>query len=228
MTPKYHLERNSELIDMSGSELFLAHDQGHEITVHYKEGYGNVLFIDGEVQISSRDYEVYHQAMLAMVPLSYCQFPAILVVGDGDGGFTNRSEFDITQVEMSDVVRHAATLAFGVSWTPTSRYRLFSGTLRQYLDSTPTSKYDAVFLAITDEFNSNPENFRDVREACELIRPGGVLVAQVGCQRDPNFNDYLKNYVNLAESLGLTPCGDSLPWIPCFHSAHLFRAFTKV
>ena len=228
-TPAHHLLRNGQLIDMSGTLLFAEEDPdfGSLVEVHHTPAYGNVLFIDGEVQISERDFELYHQAMLAFVPPG----ANILVVGDGDGGFTHRPAWNITQVEMSCVVRAAAEEAFGVSWGETDAYTLHRKTLKQFLHENRNAKFDAAFLAITDDFNANAENFADVTGVWDRLRSGGVLVAQVGCISDPNFETYLRNYelleVSLAER-GFDVVLKSQPYIPCFHSEHRFHAYYKV
>lgn len=225
-TPPYHLERHGSLMDMSGRQIFRAVDPdfGCEVAVHQVPGHGNILFIDGEVQISQRDFEVYHQAMLAFVPKGQ----HILVIGDGDGGFTNRPDYRITQVEMSTTVRDAASYAFGVCWDSRPGYDLHSCTLNEYLQQSD-GRFDAVFLAITDEFNNDPENFKDVISVWDRIRSGGVLVAQVGCLKDPNFNSYLANYARFEHELaqGISNVQQSRPFIPCFHSEHVFYAYTK-
>ena len=227
-TPAHHLLRNGQLIDMSGTLLFAEEDPdfGCSVEVHRVPNYGNVLFIDGEVQISERDFELYHQAMLAFVPFG----ADLLVVGDGDGGFTNRPNWNITQVEMSCVVRAAAEEAFGVSWSATDTYTLHHQTLSQYLEDNSQETFDAAFLAITDDFNANKGNFNDVMKVWDRLRPGGVLVAQVGCVEDPNFEEYLNNYSLFESSLNqreLSRVAISAPYIACFHSGHRFHAYFK-
>jgi spermidine synthase len=226
--PARHLLRNGQLIDMSGDVLFEKTDPyfGCNVEVHRVPNYGNVLFIDGEVQISERDFELYHQAMLAFVPFG----SDLLVVGDGDGGFTNRPNWNITQVEMSSVVRQAAEVAFDIDWTETDKYKLHSQTLMQYLLDSPENTFDAAFLAITDDFNADKNNFDDVLSVWNRLRPGGVLVAQVGCVKDPNFEKYLNNYSLFESSLNqqeLSRVSISEPYISCFHSGHRFHAYFK-
>jgi hypothetical protein len=164
--------------------------------------------------------------MLSFVPFG----TDILVVGDGDGGFTNRPDWNITQVEMSSVVRHAAEVAFDIDWKDTDKYTLHSQTLNQYLLDNPENTFDAAFLAITDDFNADKNNFDDVLSVWNRLRPGGVLVAQVGCVRDPNFEEYLNNYSLFENSLNqqeLSRVSISEPYIACFHSGHRFHAYFK-
>lgn len=233
---KYTLTRHGQTIDLAGKEIFKQMDGPYEVAVHEHPELGNILFIDGEAQISSRDFVLYHQSMLAFVKPG----ARILVIGDGDGGFCSQPLYQITQVEMSSVVRAAGTLAFGSKWpTPVTPaddmgHVLYSMTLREYLELTkvrPDGVYDAIFLAITDDFNANPENFNDVLDLWDnKLVPGGVMVSQVGCLLDPEYGRYNENHLTM--EIGLTPRGlgnveESTPYIPVFHSRHMFRALYK-
>lgn len=229
----YTLQRNGETVNLAGRELFKKMDGIFEVAVHEHPDFGNILFIDGEAQISSRDFVLYHQAMLAFVKRG----ARILIIGDGDGGFCGMTDYQITQVEMSAVVREAGTLAFGAQWPlpDNDRHSLYSMTLAEYLAMTSVRSdgdYDAIFLAITDDFNANPDNFRDVLTLWkDKLRPGGVMVSQVGCLEDPNIEQYEANHRLLEEDLetnhGLAYVEVSTPYIPVFHSVHLFTAMFK-
>lgn len=234
---KYTLTRHGQTIDLAGTEIYRQMDGITEVAVHHTTDFGNVLFIDGDAQISQRDFIVYHQAMLAFVKPG----ARILVIGDGDGGFCQQPNYQITQVEMSPVVREAGTVAFGVEWpTPVTPaddmgHVLYSMTLCQYLDLTsvrPDGVYDAIFLAITDDFNADPENMRDVLKLWNTkLVPGGVMVSQIGCLLDPNYPDYDANHAalehELFETSDLERIVESTPYIPVFHSQHMFRALFK-
>lgn len=231
---KYTLQRYGTTVDLSGEQLFLKHDGEVEVAVHHHPDHGNILFIDGEAQISCRDFKMYHDAMLSFVKPG----ARILVIGDGDGGFCSKPAYDITQVEMSEVVREAAVAAYGVTWpTPETEYhRLYSMTLSEYLTLTeqrPDGDYDAIFLAITDDFNADRSNFFDVMALWnKKLRPGGVMVSQVGCVNDPEFASYDQNHDELEQALYATHAGlvdiiESQPYIHVFHSQHVFRALYK-
>lgn len=254
MSKKYTLCRRGEVINLSGRPLFKKVDDkfGCEVAVHHHPQFGYILFIDGEAQISSRDYYAYHEAMKSLIPgymdpdCDDYQRPRILVIGDGDGGFANEPALNVDQVEMSSVVRAAATAAFDVEWpepykggnAPTWRqgqaqHRLFDMTLHDFLScgaSYPRGGYDAVILAITDDFNKNLDNFGDVLKLWhDYVRPGGALIAQVGCLDDPDFPYYHGNYMALKRSIlnELSHSVESSPYIPVFHSQHLFIAHYK-
>lgn len=233
MTSKYTLSRNGETIDLAGLPVFRAMDGIHEVAVHVHPDFGSILFIDGDAQISQRDFVLYHQAMLAFVKPG----KRILVIGDGDGGFCQQTHYQITQVEMSEVVRHAGTVAFGSRWpSPANEdHTLYSMTLAQYLEMTavrPDGQYDAIFLAITDDFNADPSNMDDVLALWDSkLKPGGVMVSQVGCLLDPEYDKYDSNHVTfeavIAEKGELDRVVESTPFIPVFHSQHMFRALYK-
>jgi len=223
-TPPYHLERNGQRIDLSGSVYFDEQSKFGRIEVHTTWNYGYVMFIDGEAQISSRDYKLYHESMLAFVRPS----SSILVIGDGDGGFTGRADYRITHVEHDPVIRAAAEQYFDAEWRDD---RLYDCSLNDYLRKHDKgSQYDAIFLAITDEFNADGANFADVKALWDSkLRPGGVMVSQVGCLLDPNYPFYEANHNRFVLGLGdsMSHTSHSTPYIPVFHSQHHFLAVHK-
>ncbi len=231
----FSLSRHGKLIPVGGTPVFNATSVfGQEVAVHVHEKFGHCLYIDGEIQISELDFEAYHSAMLEFVPAG----KHILVIGDGDGGFTNRPDWLITQVEPDEVVMQAAEQFFHANWSSRDQFSLRHCTLQQYVEDMrrhrfdddwwPARKIDALFLAITDEFNSDASNFSDVVWLWDhALSAGGKLVAQVGCVDDPNYAMYLNNYTALSTCLGVHSQDDTKRRIECFHSDHHFRCLTK-
>lgn len=221
--PDFALSRKGAVIDLNGEPLYQGVSTfGQQIDVHRHPELGHLMFIDGEVQISDVDFVPYHSAMLSFIPKG----ASILVIGDGDGGFTNQPDYNITQVEPDPVVMVAAENYFGANWTDRDGFRLIHKTLHDYVQMDDPTEYDAVFLAITDEFNSDAKNFEDVAAVWSKLKLGGKLVAQVGCTDDPCFDNYAVNYDYLWQKLDAVR-EDKKVYIQCFHSDHLFSAFTK-
>lgn len=229
-TPPFKLMRQGALIDMEGTPLYHGVSSFNQmIDFHLHRELGICMFIDGEIQISTADYEKYHKAMLDFVQPG----KHILVIGDGDGGFTNRPEYVITQVEPDELATHTAWMYYGANWSSRPGFLLVRKTLAEYVsgakaDGGVRGRYDALFLAITDEFNSDASNFDDVVWLWNhLLTTGGKLVAQVGCVDDPNYQLYLDSYTRLASYLGRHEVADTLTYIDCFHSDHHFLCYTK-
>ena len=226
---KFTLSRNNQTVNLAGTELYAAKSAlfGCDIDIHATDKYGNIMFLDGEAQISSVDYELYHKTMMDFIPEDSKH---LLVVGDGDGGFTSYGkQIDITQIEPCADTRKAAEIAYDVDWTNVA---LIEATLATYLKEVKDDKtYDAIFLAITDEFNQEEQNFEDVLQLwTSKLKKGGVLVCQVGCEQDPNMPIYLHHYESLLAKLQQTSTVEVLtknPYIEVYHSTHLFMAFYK-
>jgi spermidine synthase len=147
--------------------------------------FGNMMFIDGEIQISEADYEAYHDGMwyAANAPES-----RVLVVGDGDGGFTRYCPTPIEIVERDPDVCLAGARYFGAEW---GNVTLHQKSLDEF---EPSERYDVIMLAIDDGFNTAPELERELDRVAGWLKPGGRIVAQVGTQLDPKQPKILDRY----------------------------------
>lgn len=225
------LSEEKDIIEKRESDVFA----GVEVAVATHPVHGNILYLDGEAQISNQDYYLYHLAMLSLMKAELNSGGKILVIGDGDGGFSSLVRDDlcpykVTQVEPCGVTREMASKYFGVDW---SNVNLYDCTLSGFLKEEQKSMYDGIFLAITDDFNLHKDNLDDIQVLWEkYLKAGGALICQVGCKEDPNFTRYLSTYRMLQNKLSLihknlSYTQDSEPYISVFHSTHLFRAFYK-
>lgn len=243
--PFFSLLRSGITYDLSGRPLFSMQSKfGQQVDVHFvdktlyvpKYGEvtinGNVLFIDGEVQIGEQDFTMYHDAMLENILVG----SNILVIGDGDGGFTQYDEdFQIYQVEPDPVVMTAASIFFNAQWQRRPSFNVDVRTVEEFIASDPTkstAKYDAIILAITDDFNADAGNFAPVISLWEdYLKTGGMIIAQVGCIDDPDFHTYEANYKSLIAELATRGREPKTRWfyrfISCFLSDHMFMEIIK-
>lgn len=172
-----------------------------KLEVVYNPLFGNMMFINGEIQISEADYESYHTAMwkaahrfIAVSDLA----PRALVIGDGDGGFTRMrtGARHIDVVERDSDVIAAGEKYFGADW---GRVSLHVKSLEEF---EPAQEYDVVMLAIDDGFNRAAEFESDLDRIASWIGTGGKLVAQAASDLDPKHPGILARYVSWAERRG--------------------------
>jgi spermidine synthase len=161
--------------------------------------FGNMMFIDGEIQISQVDDAAYHTAMwraahkfISVPDLA----PRALVIGDGDGGFTRirTGARSIDVVERDRDIIAAGAKYFGADW---DKVLLHAVSLENF---EPEHEYDVVMLAIDDGFNGAAEFEADLDRIASWLKPGGKIVAQAGSDLDPKHPMIFERYRNWADS----------------------------
>ncbi len=171
------------------------------LDIAYNPLFGNMMFIDGEIQISEADYTGYHTAMwkaahrfISVPDLA----PRALVIGDGDGGFTRirTGARSIDVIERDRDVIHAGAKYFGADW---SRVTLHETSLEAF---EPPYRYDVVILAVDDGFNCSPDFAGHIDRVASWLAPGGKLVAQAGSDLDPKHLGIFERYRRWADSHG--------------------------
>lgn len=158
-----------------------------ELMVARTRGFGNLLVLDGTVQLTERDEFFYHE-MLVHVPLAAHPDPRrVLVIGGGDGG-TVREALRHAPVEHVDLVEidarvtEAARRFFpslsGALDDPRVTVRHVDG-IRFVADAADAS-YDVVLVDSTDPVGAAEGLFGPsfYAEVARVVGPGGILVAQ--------------------------------------------------
>ena len=169
------------------AERLLSHRSSHYLIEVYRSPYfGNILVLDGIVQLTERDQHIYHE-MLVHVPLNLHPAPRkALVIGGGDGGtltqlVRHEALDEITLIEIDpDVVsiskRYFPDLAPGFE-DPRVRIHFDDG--KRYLETVDNS-YDAILVDSTDPIG--PAESLYTLEFFELARAAlarqGVFVIQ--------------------------------------------------
>ncbi|MDI9639367.1 hypothetical protein QPK87_19330 [Kamptonema cortianum] len=153
---------------------------------------GKMLFLDGHVQLSTRDEYAYHEC-LVHIPLLALRDPKIaLVVGGGDGGIlrelVKHPELDrIDMVEIDDLVigecrRHLPELSDGAFDDP--RVKLTIEDAFGFVKNA-NSVYDLVVLDVTDVYEDEEgelseklftKEFYD--DVAKILSPNGMVVTQ--------------------------------------------------
>ena len=151
-----------------------------ELILGTSDIFGKVLFFDGEIQITSIDFELYHNIMVELANIK--DNDDILIIGDGDGGFTafdwvSRAEY----IERDEDIMQVGSDHFGADWSKPKKINRMP-----LQDFVPVQKYDVIFLAITDDFN-RVSLYESFKKFTDWLRPNGRIVTQVGCDLDCNY-----------------------------------------
>lgn len=185
-SPYFHIEHKGQ---------WLLHKQTPfcKLEILFNPLFGNMMFINDEIQISELDYVHYHRMMWKVAGLYHSQ-PKVLVLGDGDGGFTQFHQFaDVTIVDRDLDVIKAGGQYFGAEWDKVDLQ------VKSIEDFEPDSTYDAIFLAIDDGFNTSDGLENHLDRIMKWLRPMGKLVAQAGTDLDPKHPGIAKRYVKWAK-----------------------------
>lgn len=167
-----------------------------ELEIVFNPLFGNMMFIDGEIQISEADFDSYHAAMLSAGDAFFRQYrmSRVLVIGDGDGGFTRMANSSVDIVERDRDIILAGEKYFGAEWR---NVRLHEQPLDEFM---PCEQYDVVLLAIDDGFNCAAALESRLDRVAPWVKPRGKLVAQVGTDLDPKHPKILERYTRWAQS----------------------------
>lgn len=85
---KYYVDKNDEvdIVYKNQSLLHTVKSNFQEIQVFHHDFFGNILVIDGDLQLTEHDQRTYHE-MLVHVPLNYVEnAKKVLIIGGGDCG----------------------------------------------------------------------------------------------------------------------------------------------
>uniref|UniRef100_A0A0E0AAF1 PABS domain-containing protein n=1 Tax=Oryza glumipatula TaxID=40148 RepID=A0A0E0AAF1_9ORYZ len=158
-----------------------------EILVFESSTYGNVLVLDGIVQLTEKD-ECAYQEMVTHLPL--CSIPSpksVLVVGGGDGGVLREiarhasvENIDICEIDqlVIDVCKDFfPQLSVGFK---DPRVQLHVGDAVDFLRNAPEGKYDAIIVDSSDPIGPAQELVEKpfFQTIARALKPGGVLCNQ--------------------------------------------------
>ncbi|TXG71231.1 hypothetical protein EZV62_006166 [Acer yangbiense] len=164
--------------------LFKGKSEYQEVLVFESEAYGNVLVLDGIVQLTEKD-ECAYQEMITHLPL--CSIPSpknVLVVGGGDGGvlaeISRHSSVELIDIcEIDKMVidvskKFFPDLAVGFE---DPRVQLHIGDAVDFLRKAPEGKYDAIIVDSSDPVGPAQELVEKpfFETIAKALRPGGVL-----------------------------------------------------
>nr|AUT32283.1 spermidine synthase SPDS [Saccharum hybrid cultivar Co 740] len=164
--------------------LFQGKSPYQEILVFESSTYGNVLVLDGIVQLTDKD-ECAYQEMVTHLPL--CSIPApknVLVVGGGDGGVLREiarhdsvDTIDICEIDQLVIgvcKEFFPNLSIGFK---DPRVRLHVGDAVDFLRNSPEGKYDAIIVDSSDPIGPAQALVEKpfIQTIARALKPGGVL-----------------------------------------------------
>lgn len=193
--------------------------------------YGEVLFMDGEVQSSQTDEELYHEALVwpAMSVRTDSSGGDVLILGGGEGCVAR----ELLKWGVNSITQYDHDEEF-VRW---ARHGLAHWNKGAYSDRRVQvhtedvgvalrngQKYDAIFVDIFDPRESSMEWFCETLLGCVgKLRAGGVLAAYIG-DAPSNENDVsVKIVQKLVDGAGKGAC--VLPYrvyVPSFYGEACF------
>ncbi|VAI88835.1 unnamed protein product [Triticum turgidum subsp. durum] len=155
-----------------------------EVLVFESSTYGNVLVLDGIVQLTDKD-ECAYQEMVTHLAL--CSIPSpknVLVVGGGDGGVLREiakhdsvETIDICEIDqlVIDVCKDFFPRLYVGYKDP--RVRLHVGDAVEFLRNSPEGKYDAIIVDSSDPIGPAQELVEKpfFQTIARALKPGGVL-----------------------------------------------------
>jgi spermidine synthase len=170
--------------------LYEGRSDFQDILVFKSSTYGNVLVLDGAIQLTERDEHAY-QEMIAQIPLHCHPDPkSVLIVGGGDGGVLrevcrHKSIQKIVMCEIDAKVCEVAKQFFAGS-TATAfndpRVELVHADAAQYVKN-KHDEYDVVIVDSSDPIGPaetlfQPAFYQGLKDA---MRPGAIMCNQGEC-----------------------------------------------
>lgn len=155
------------------------------------EGYGLILFLNGERQSSEADEFIYHEVLVH--PAMFCH-PAprqVLIIGGGEGAVAREVLRHTTVEQITQVDIDEELIAISKRYLPTwnagaydhPRMNLIIDDALAYLERHET-QYDIIFLDIPEWSQETPARQLYTVEFYQLVlrhlTPGGVVALQVG------------------------------------------------
>eukprot|EP01083_Nonionella_stella_P025492 70172_1 len=170
------------------SVLFKERSKYQDVLVFKSKTFGNVLVLDGVIQLTERDECAYHEMMTHIAMFSHEAPQKILVIGGGDGGIVreilrHKSVSEVVVCEIDDVVidcgkKFFPTVATG--WDD-PRVQVYSGDAVEYVKRDDCrGKFDVIICDSSDPVGPAEKLFEDqfYRDAHACLRDGGILCTQ--------------------------------------------------
>jgi len=180
------------------SILFSETSQFQDILVFRSAQYGNVLVLDGVIQLSERDEFAYHEMMTHVPLLAHAHPQNVLIVGGGDGGVLREvCKHDcvqkITMVEIDPMVIEVSKKYFSKSFGAAfddPRVTIVYEDASEFLHSKQQQQhrkngdyYDCIFSDTSDPVGPAETLFQPsfYESMHDCLAKGGIVCAQSEC-----------------------------------------------
>lgn len=168
--------------------LYQGRTDYQDVLIFRNETFGNVMALDGVVQLTDLDNHVYHEMMAHMPLTAHGAAKDVLIIGGGDGGMLKEVlkhpvdnavlvEIDPQVIELSK--RYFPAVSAGAFDDPRVSVRIEDGL--KYV-ANADRQFDVVIIDSTDPVGPGEALFSDAFYAnCRaLLRAGGLVVLQSG------------------------------------------------
>eukprot|EP00435_Cladocopium_sp_Y103_P020257 s2505_g4.t3 len=160
-----------------------------DLLVFASTNHGNVIVLDGVIQITERD-EMSYQEMLAHLPMFSCDPKQVLIIGGGDGGVLREvvkhsCVEKVTWCEIDgDVVEAAKRFLPSVAKAVGDpKVELLVGDGVAFAENSKENSYDVIIVDSSDPVGPAEKLFSKefYVNAERILKPGGVICSQGEC-----------------------------------------------
>ena len=195
---------------------------GQYVEVMNLEEFGNALFIDNEIQVAEKDEKIYSSTFFKSSFDLNKKNNNVAIIGGGDGGVAreclenNTDYIDWYELDPEIVetcYKHLPKVCSKVKQS--NKVNTFWGDAFLSIKSVEESKYDKIFVDLNDDQYCIDLAKNNMKELKRILRPGGVITAQVGSKdKKPK---QVENWCNVLEkSFGnVTISGAYIPSFDC-------------
>ena len=162
---------------------------GQHIEILELEQFGKSLFIDGEIQVASKDEHLYSSTFVgAGLNLNHDN-DRVAIIGGGDGGVARECisrGFDFIDwyeldPEVVDVCKKHLD-SIGNRSTQKNSVKCIWGDAFESIKSVEDDKYDKIFVDLNDDQFCIDLAAKNMDSLIRILKPNGVITTQVGSQ----------------------------------------------
>ena len=182
-----------EGFSIAKSILFHEQSEYQDILVFKSAQYGNVLCLDGVIQLTERDEFAFHEMMVHVPLFAHPNPQTICLVGGGDGGclrelLRHDTVRRVVLVEIDPVVIEVAKIFFATSTGSTccwddDRVEIVHQDAATYLASQSWNVFDVILSDTSDPVGPAESLFQPsfYESMYRALRPQGIVCVQAEC-----------------------------------------------
>ncbi|MFH0836968.1 MAG: methyltransferase domain-containing protein [Candidatus Aenigmatarchaeota archaeon] len=203
-----------------GELLFHKKSKFQTIDVYRHRKFGNILFIDGDVQIAEYEEEAYSNALTEPI-LKDGLAKRVAIIGGGDCGVLRQAlTFSVDSVTVVDIDEEVVNVSkkflpkvVGNSLED-KRSKLIIGDAFEFLEK--NRDFDAIIYDLTMEPVGIPKNFMEI--IAGALKKGGRFSAQCGSA----YDEKRKEKINEIMKTHFTNIRFETVWVPAFIEPWIF------
>ncbi|GLI62883.1 spermine synthase 1 [Volvox africanus] len=172
--------------------LFSGRSSYQEVDLVETPTWGKVLLLDGKMQSTEADEQVYHELLVHPPLLHHTNPKRVYIMGGGEGAtarevLRHRSVEEVVMVDIDKVVTDICSehLERNISAFRDPRLRLINDDARLQLEAAADASFDVIISDLADPLDGGPcyqlytqEFYRTV--VMRKLAPGGIFIAQSG------------------------------------------------